>query len=128
MTFSKFFGFGVLVAVGTGLLTVVFDKYLNLNSSINNYVLWFVIVVFTTACVRRLGVINFLEGILTACVWLFFRMFFDILVTAPLLGLGIYKTVQLWVSYALIVVVIFFLHKKRHVHIRKELKKHHGHH
>lgn len=124
MTFSKFFGFGFLVAVGTGLLTVFLDKYIGLVPSIANYVLWILVIVITTACVRRLGVINFLEGILVACVWLFMRAIFDLLVTAPILGIGIYGKVQLWISYAVIVAAAFFLHKKRHVHIRKEQKKH----
>ena len=109
------------------MLTVLLDKYISLAPSINNYVLWVLIIVITTAFVRRLGVINFLEGILVACVWLFIRAIFDLLVTAPILGIGIYGKVQLWISYALIVAVVFFLHKKRHVHIRKEQRKH-GHH
>lgn len=129
MTFARFFGIGVVFAVLSAALTIAFSKYINIVEPWNNYVLWFLVIIITIACVRRLGVISFLEAILVAGVWLFFRMLLDAVVTAPILGVGIYGKAQLWVSYALIIATIFFLHKKRHIQVRKDLKaKHHGDH
>jgi hypothetical protein len=125
MSFSKFFGLGLLLALLTGGLTIIFDKYLGIVDPWNNYVLWFLIIIVTTGVVRRLGVISFLEAVLVSGVWLFFRMLFDVLITAPILGVGMYGKAQVWVSYVIIILSIFFLHKKLHVHNRKQM---HGHH
>ncbi len=128
MTFSKFFGFGILLAITTALLTVFLNMYVNIAPLALNIIVWFLVLILAIALVRRLGVLNFLEGLLVFAVWLFFRAFTDILITAPLLGLGMYGKSQIWISYLILFVGVFFFHKKRHVHIRKEQRKHHGHH
>ena len=129
MSFSKFSGFGLLLALITGGLTVVFSKYIVLAGFGSNYTVWFLTFLAAVACIRRLAVLNFLESFLTAAVWLIFRMLFDVVITAPILGVGMYGKIQVWLSYLIIVLVIIVLHKKRHIAVRKEMHaKHHGHH
>ena len=128
MNFQKFFGYGLLFAVSTALLHVVLTKYIILTPRVFSWTLWFSISILAIALSRRLGVISYLEAGLIGLIWTFFRMFLDLLITSQLLGGVIfYKNSTLWISYGLMLLVIFLFHKKRHIHIRRKLKTEHSH-
>jgi hypothetical protein len=108
---------------------VLFFKILNLTGDSLEYIFWLVLAVTAVALVRRLGVINYLEAAFVAIMWFLSNLFFDLLITIQILGVGLLSKWQLWIGYIILMLAIFFFHKKRHVEIRKEqAAHHHGHH
>ena len=93
---------------------------------VGDYIYFILVMAVAAALVRRLGVINFLEAIMVLVLWLSMDLLLDLLITAFVLGLSMFGWWQLWAGYFFMVFVIFFFHKKRHVHIRHEQK--HAHH
>lgn len=130
MSFKQFFIYIGLFLLLTIIAFFIFSKVILLASPLDTWVVGIVTSLITIACCRRLGDISYLEAVMVALVWLFSRMFLDLLITAQALGGQIYKTPLLWISYFAIFASIFFFHKKRHVGIRKVLKAsgHGGHH
>ncbi len=125
MTFKKFFGYGFLAWLLTVAIKVLFFKFTGIDTLFAQVLFGFLICLATLACCRRLGVINYLEGLMTAIVWLLLSLLGDFLVIVPIVGYEPYKRWPFWAGYLLFGLTIFFFHKKRHVHVRRELAAHH---
>lgn len=101
------------------LLKFFFLSSLNLDSVYILIVFWLSVALITIACVRRVGVMNYLEAMLIMGFWLFFSLLIENITLAVLLGNDIYREPALWISYLVMILSIFLFHKKRHVEIRK---------
>jgi hypothetical protein len=128
MTIKKFFGFAILLWFFLAVVKVVFIKILDLDSRALEYVYWLLMAMFSIALARRLGAISFLEAMLVATFWFLVNVILDFLVTSIAVGFLILSRWEVWVGYAVMLVSIFFFHKKRHIVIRKELAAHHQEH
>ncbi len=105
-----------------------FDGYFG-QGSFAFYLYFFLVAFVSLVLVRRFGVISYFEAIFVCIFWLGFDLFLDLIITSGILGTRIFLAWELWVGYLVMVAVVFLLHKKRHIHIRKELHAHHhGHH
>ncbi len=89
-----------------------------------------IIAILTAACARRIGIMHYIEAIFTAVLWLIVGLIIDALITAPIAGLSMFSHLSLWLGYFIMMLSVFFFHKKRHVQIRHEHAAHraHGHH
>jgi hypothetical protein len=76
--------------------------------------------------IRTVGIMNYLEAIFIAAVWLVFDFLVDSLVVYPLTGNRIFYLASFWLGYLFFLLFVFTLHKKRHIAIRRgELHEHH---
>jgi hypothetical protein len=125
MTIKKIFLFLFLQLIILLAVKLVFFKVFNVTSDGAEYFYWVVLAIVGVALVRRLAVINYLEAAFVALLWFLFNVFFDLIVTARFLGIGMFGKWQLWVGYLVLILSIFFFHRKRHVEIRKEQAAHH---
>ncbi|MBL8031626.1 MAG: hypothetical protein JNK33_04870 [Candidatus Doudnabacteria bacterium] len=122
MTYAKLFGFGfILVAVLVVLKTVFFGFFTWEETALLHYIYWGVAAVLTPALVRRLGVITILEAIVVAVLWLVMEIIGDAIVAAPIAGWRVLVDPNFAIGYLIPPLVIFMFHKKRHVHVRKQL-------
>lgn len=130
MTFTKLIGFGILLAVVMSAVKVFFYQSFNWDdSTVVHYVFWLIAASFSVALIRRLGVITFLEAIVVCSLWIFFQLIVDLAVTASITGYRIFISPAFLIGYLIVIVAMFVFHKKRHVHIRKEMRaKGGGHH
>ena len=122
MEFSKLFGFGAFLVVVLTVLKVIAFQLFDLKLLIISLLFGLLILVLTVACTRRLGVINYLEAMLAAGFWLIMILLADLIVTGPLVGYSIFKTLLLWLSYLLVIITVLLFHKKRHIDIRRKMK------
>ena len=91
-------------------------------------VFWMATIVITAALIRRVGVMNFMEAFFIMVVWTVGDAFSDLLITSLITGLEIFSNSNYWIGLAIMDVIIFLVHKKRHVYVRHELHaKAHGH-
>ncbi len=127
MTIKKFFIVFLLQFLAFSALKVVFYRSFDYTSIFWEFLYWAATVIITVVLVRRLGVINFLEAMFVAGFWLVFDFLLDFFITWPLSGTMIYATLALWAGYLFMVLFVFFLHQKRHIHIRKEQAARHHH-
>jgi hypothetical protein len=125
MTFGKLLLMGFALAVIMAVIRSFFHGPLADGPDWMKYVEWFLIMLAAIGTSRRLGVINFLEAAVAAVLWFIMSLIFDFLITSQFIGLGMFKNVNIWVGDLVMMVTVFWLHKKRHIHIRREL---HGHH
>lgn len=128
MTFGKFFGLGFVLAVILSALKIFYVQIFNDQSQAVQYAFWLVVILVTIACVRRLGVINYLEAFLVCGFWFIGVLFFDFLITSQILDFSIFARLDIWIGHAIMLLSIFLFHKKRHVKIRKEHAAHGAHH
>jgi hypothetical protein len=119
MTAAKLFWYGYLLTVVLALTKVVFFGILNSESVWLAVVLYAFAILFTIACVRRLGILNYLESFIVITFWFLFAIAHDLLFVGLSVGLKPYKTWTFWLIYPMMLFTIFFFHKKRHVDIRK---------
>lgn len=119
MTAGKFITFTIVVLFLTTVVKVFFVTVLDINNLFLVYIMWALLALITIACVRRIGVINYVESALIIVFWVFFSMFFDLLIVYSLTGPGIYSRAWLWGSYLAVALMVFLFHKKRHVEIRR---------
>jgi hypothetical protein len=123
MTIKKFFSIFLLqLAVFTAIKTYFYQNGFNFNVYAQ-FLYWVVTAVLTTAFVRTVGVMNYLEAIFTAFVWVVFGLLADLIITSAWAGLAIFSSMSLWVGYGIMALFVFMMHKKRHVYIRKGLFK-----
>ncbi len=125
MTPGKFLLLTAIAVVLTILAKLFFFTALNIGNIYIVYLFWLVIALISIACSRRLGVISYIEATLVLALWLVLTLFLDLLITAAVAGIDIYRHAYLWVSYGVMVITIFLFHKKRHVevrHIQREAK------
>jgi len=123
MTIKKFvFILFLQWVVFTILKYYFFGKEIFTNQSTQNLIFWAIVIIVTVVLVRSLGVINYFEGIFTAFLWFIVGIISDLIILTALIGYGMYSKWQFWVGYLLMALTVFFLHRKRHVEIRKQDK------
>jgi len=121
MTIKKFIFILFLQWVVFSILKYYFfGKEILSSQSIQNLIYWALVIITATVLVRSLGVINYFEGIFTAFLWLVVGIISDLIILTTLIGYGMYSKWQFWVGYLLMVLAVFFFHRKRHVEIRKQ--------
>lgn len=105
-----------------------FNNQIFANPGIQQIIFWILTCVIIAAIVRRFGLISFLEAFFLIIVWTLGNLLLDLLLVSNYTGLSIFHTQGYWVSFLVMDASIFILHKKRHIHIRKELRAQaHGH-
>lgn len=128
LTFNKLMGLGLLLGVVMVAVKIFFIRSFDWESTMTHVLFWVIGCLWAIALVRRLGVITFLEAFVVCGVWIFLSVLLDSLITASLVGYGIFLDFHFLLGYFLIIVVMFFFHKKRHVAVRRELAAKGGHH
>lgn len=121
MTFQKFVGIGLAATIILGIIKGV-SSYLATDVAIIRYGVWLVEVIVATACIRRLGTINYLESFMVMILWGIFMLVFDLIVLAVIFNVVIFSTLIYWVGMLLILLSWFLFHSKRHVEIRRQNK------
>jgi hypothetical protein len=129
MTPKKFIIFFVLQLVLFIFIKVwLFNNLILENPFSQNLFFWALVCFVTTALIRRFGVITYFEAFTIITVWVLVDAFFDLIITSSFTGLGLFAQWSYWVGYLVMLISIVFFHKKRHIHLRKELHaKHHAH-
>lgn len=125
MTYSKLLGYGLLLAAFLVFLKTLFFGSFAWNGALGLHLFyWILVVVVTTALVRRLGVITLLEAVLVLVVWLFLELLGDALFAGPIAGYSVFTDPSMLFGYALLPISIILFHKKRHVQRRKDSSAH----
>ena len=91
------------------------------NSSLLPIQLIYLLFVFviSIAAARRLGILNYFEGIFGGLLWLVFQLILDYIFIVPFFGFQVFKYWYVWLGHGLMVFAVIFIHKKRHVLIRR---------
>ncbi len=122
MTYTKLFGFGLILMTSLVLVKTIFFGWFAWTDSLALHVFyWAFVAVLSVALIRRLGVITLLESLVVVILWLVFELVGDILVTGPVVGFGVLVDANFAVGYVVLVSSMLLFHKKRHVHRRREL-------
>ncbi|MBI3232268.1 MAG: hypothetical protein HYZ51_04280 [Candidatus Doudnabacteria bacterium] len=104
----------------------VFFELLGFAAPWQAWTYFLLIIIFVRIISGPLGVINFLEAIFAALVWLLLVVILDSAVAKRFLNPQIFQTSLYWYGFLAVLLSVFFLHRKRHIHIRKQLSA--GHH
>jgi hypothetical protein len=128
MTFRKFFGLAFLLWFLLFIEKVIFLRVFSFSGWGMSLTYGILLVILTLSCVRRLGIINYLEALLALFVWFAIIVILDYIALSAIMDINYYGTWQIWAGYFAMMLAIFFFHKKRHVAIRRELAEKHGHH
>lgn len=128
MTFKKLFSTLLVLWVILAVIKYGFFSGLNMDSLGIKILFGALVFGFSEALTRRLGVLNFLEAMLVSGFYTLTFLLLDLLILGSLLGNGFFTKSMYWIGYGLMIISIFFFHKKRHVEIRKQQAHHHGHH
>ena len=126
MNFKKFSIATVLQAIAFTLLKIY--TFAHIDFSQRNYLYLYLLVVgiLATIFVRMLGIINFFEAFYIVAVWFILDSFLDLTITTHYAGYRIFATFELWLGYLVMLLCVFWLHEKFHIHVRKKLHaKHH---
>ncbi len=111
---------GTIVSEVLFVLTkVIFINYLDIDNLVVKILFFVVLIMITTAVIRRMGVINYLECFFTAIVWLIIMILVDMAVTSVLIGREMYHHVYFWLSYLAVVLSVILFHKALHVEVRR---------
>lgn len=100
---------------------VFFINSLNMESWGIISAMYIVLAIITIAVSRRMGTLNYFEGIFLSLVWLGVSLLTDLVITTSLTGRDVYGTIYFWLTYLVISIVVFVFHKKLHVEARKEI-------
>ncbi len=112
----------------TALKICYFNYDIFTNGGVEAIAFWTATAIVAAAMVRRLGVINYMEAVFVMIVWSVGDAFSDLLITSLITGLDIFSDVSYWASLGVMNVVIFLVHKKRHIQVRHEFHAQaHGH-
>ena len=122
MKFSRILGYGLLLAILLSVIKII-GQQLNLESLSIRLGLFFVEAIVSATVIRRVGTMSYLEAPLIATFWLIFLQITDLLVTGLLTGYALFGTGTYWISYIVVWLSIFLFHSKRHVEIRRKLRK-----
>lgn len=114
----------MLVGIITSQVLFLFTKLffinvLNIESMLIQWGMWLTIAIISIAIVRRMGALNYMEDIFLIIVWLLISLAVDFVITTSFTGREVYKEWYWWITYAVMVLAMFLLHKKSHVEIRK---------
>lgn len=129
MTFRKLFSTLIVLWILLAAVKYIFFRYFNLDTLVLKIIFGILVFGFSEALTRRLGTLNFLEAMLVSGLYTLVYIILDLIVLSSIFGSEIFKSGMYWISYGLMIISIFFFHKKRHIEIRKQLHAaHHGHH
>ncbi len=112
----------VIVQVLLMITKVIFFRFLNTDLLPILILYYFILAVISIAVVRRLGVLNYFEGILVTIIWLVLNILIDLLITQAIIDNGVFSNVHFWISYLVLPLTVLIFHKKAHVETRKALR------
>jgi len=118
---------GIILWVFLLLEKYLFFESLGFSAAWQAWVYYILIIILVRIISRRMGVINFLEAIFIALIWLLMVLLLDSFISKRFLSEQIFRTNHYWWAYFTVFWSVFFLHKKRHIHIRKEQAAQHHH-
>ena len=123
MTAKKFYFYSFLQWVIFTALKLWFFKYeIFSNPGVQQTVFWIITGVIAVAIIRRVGILNYMEVLFAMVFWTAGDAFLDLLITSSFTGSEIFSRVDYWAGFLVMDVAIFIFHKKRHVHVRHELR------
>ena len=129
MTIKRFFVILVLQwAIFSVLKYYFFGSVFFENLALQYLLFWISTIFLAVILVRKLGVINYFEGVFIAILWFVVALISDLIVLTNFVGYGMYSKWQFWAGYLLMALAVFLFHKKRHVEIRKQHQQHPAHH
>jgi hypothetical protein len=128
MSFKRIMVLGIIIWLLILVVKYFFLDVTGISSTWQSWVYYLLVIFLAASVSRRLGVINILEAFFVGLVWLVVILLLDSFIAQRFMESGIFRTGHYWWSYLAILLSVFFLHKKRHVQIRKEQHAHHGHH
>ncbi len=128
MTFKSLFSTLIVLWVLLAVIKFAFFRFFNLDALLLKIIFGALVFAVSEILTRRLGTLNFLEAMLVSGLYAITYFALDFIVLSYIFGTTIYASGMYWISYFLLVISIFFFHKKRHVEIRKQLHQQHGHH
>lgn len=112
MNYKKLIGFGVLIWAVAYVLAMAFYAYHVLGALWAKIILDIVVAVFAFFAACNLKKSSALKILAYSVVWVIIAFLLDLLLTVPYSGMGIYKTWDLWIGYALVLIVPLFAVKK----------------
>ena len=118
MTAKRFYFVLLLQAAVFFALRYVYFSSVNYGAPGWEFLYCAVVAVATTFLIRGVGVMNYLEAMFAAFLWVVLDLLVDGLATAPLVGFRMFATVGLWAGYFVMALFVFMMHKKRHVAVR----------
>lgn len=111
---------GTIVSEVLFVLTkVIFINYLDIDNFIVKVSYFVVLIIITTAVIRRMGVINYLECFFTAILWFIVMILVDMSITSYLIGKDMFSHIYFWLSYLAVVLAVILFHKALHVEVRR---------
>ena len=125
MNIGKIAILGIILWVFLLLEKYLFFQILGFSSAWQPWVYYILIIISVRIISRRIGVINFLEAIFIALIWLLMILLLDSFIGKRFLSEEIFRFNHYWWAYFTVFWAVFFLHKKRHIQIRKEQAAHH---
>lgn len=124
MTQKSFWLYALLQFVILTLLKIWFFAHqVFANPGIQATAFWLLCALLGIALIRRIGIINYFEAMYVILIWVVGDLLIDLIVTSNYTGTSIFSSSVYWSGIVALAAGSFFLHKKRHVAIRKgELK------
>lgn len=122
MTFTKLFGFGLVLSLLLVAVKVFLYRTFNWEDVvIPHYFFWGMSFIASIVTIRMLGDISYLEAIMVSGVWLFMWLILDVIISARLLGYEIFLDPFFLINYLVVTLGMFLFHKKMHVAVRRRL-------
>lgn len=121
MTIGKLFFGTILSQILFVISKVLFINVLNIDATLIRLALLLVTVLITTAVVRRLGILNYLESFFLIILWLIITLIVDLIITTAITGREVYTTWYFWANYFVMLLSLFLFHKKAHIQMRKTM-------
>jgi len=118
MTAKRFYFVLLLQAAVFFALRYVYFSSVNYGAPGWEFLYCAAVAVATTFLIRGVGVMNYLEAMFAAFLWVVLDLLVDALVTGPLVGYAMFATASLWAGYGTMAVFVFIMNKKRYVAIR----------
>ena len=118
---------GIALWVFLLLEKYLFFQVLGFTAAWSLWVYYILIIIFARVISRRLGVVNFLEAVFVSLIWLLMVLLLDSFVAKRFFSGEIFRSGNYWWAYFAVFWSVFFLHKKRHIQVRKEqaAQRHH---
>ena len=124
ITFGMILKYGLLVWACLLLIKWVFLSWWGLGN-FTVVVYYLLIILVSRKLCRKIGVINILEAGFIGIMWAIIILLLDSLLAKKFIDAQVFATGGYWFSYLAMFLAVFFLHNKRHIHIRKEQAHHH---
>ncbi len=112
----------IIVQVLLMITKVIFFRFLNTDLLPILILYYLILAAISIAIVRRMGVLNYFEGILVTIIWLVLNILIDLLITQAIIDNGVFSNGHFWISYLVLPLAVLIFHKKAHVETRKALR------